>query len=158
MFRIALALLFILRLRFPADKSLFEVTRERYGVDGVRTLRRLESVSRRREKAALDLDFLKRCLDGEIFPKFLRIKLYRENLTRTSMYKEFQLKLLENEINSKKQAIIHWDKVVTSIKNDLRRVVSVLDYIHFSSFVDRSVDSLRKNVTVTQKKKYVALL
>ena len=118
MFRIALVLLFILRLRFPANKSLFEVARERYGVDGVRTLRRLESVSRRREKTALDLDFLRRCLDSEIFPKFLRIELYKKNLTKTSMYKEFQLKLLENEINSKQRAIIHWEKVVTSVKSD----------------------------------------
>ena len=54
-------------------------------------------------------------------------------------------------------AVLHWDKVVLSIRIDLRSTVTLLDYIHFTSFVDRSVDKLKKNVTVTQKRKFVNL-
>ena len=48
------------------------------------------------------------------------------------MYKEFQLKLLENEMNAKKQAVLHWDKAVLVVRTDLRSTVILLDYFNTS--------------------------
>ena len=56
-----LALLFLIRLRFPLDKSITYVLRSRYGNLMVKELRKFEKVDYSLQKCKLDLTFLMAC-------------------------------------------------------------------------------------------------
>lgn len=137
--RCLLALLFIIRLRFPRNRNFIRLLEERYGRLGVQTLRKCENDRKKLEKAKLDLQFLSLCLYHEVYPRFLRIRLYREGLYDTALYKKFQFDLLEVEINSKRKLCESLCVVVASSLDAAKRVFSRLDYVHFESFVDASV-------------------
>ena len=157
MFPLTLALLFLIRLRFPSNKSLFQVIRERYGAATVKTVRQWESVSRKCEKLALNEDFLMRCLNHGIFPKFLKFRLYRRSLTRTDIYKGFQSQLLEREIWQQRRLKKRQESVMSSLNLEVRNSVSWIDYNHVSHFVSNSVHKLSKQVTNTHRKKFTYL-
>ena len=157
LFPVTLVFLFLIRLRFPAHKSLFQITRERYGPHTVGLLRKLEKNSRLLDKARLDEDFLKRCLDQQVIPKFLRFKLYRQNLRNTQIYKEFQRQLLEKEILNKQVHIRKLKEVVCQLENRLKNIVCRLDFIHFKHFIDNSVCKLHNNVETVHRRKFTSL-
>ena len=157
MFPFTLALLFIIRLRFPSNKSLFQVIRERYGAATVKAVRQWESASRRSEKIALDVDFLVRCLTHGIVPKFLKIKLYRKSLTRTDVYRDFQRQLLEKEIWQKRRLQKHQKTIMLRLSLDVKKKLSWIDYNHVSNFVSNSVCKLNKNVTSIHRNKFTSL-
>ena len=98
---ITTVVLFLLRLRFPSNKSLFSVIRGRYGTPVTKGIRKWERVATRLEKARLDEEFLRRCHTDVIIPKFLRFKCYRRNLKHSPVYLDCQLNLLRNEIDYK---------------------------------------------------------
>ena len=156
-FPVALVFLFIIRLRFPANKSLFEITRERYGLHTVRLLRQLESSSRKLDKSQLDEDYLKRCLNQDVIPKFLRFKLHRSSLRRTDVYQEFQRQLLEKEIRFKQRATQRLKQAVSQLQNRLKCNVSFIDYVHLKQFVDNSVLKLHKNICNVHRRKFTKL-
>ena len=79
--------------------------RERYGQDGIRLFHQIEDNRRKLEKLLLDRDFLIKCKIYNVFPKFLRFKLYKGSLENSKFYKSWQTKLLNNEINEKRKAI-----------------------------------------------------
>ena len=67
----SLALLFLIWLRFPLDKSITHVLRSRYGNLMVKELPKFEKVDYSLRKSKLDLTFLMACLHNNIIPKFL---------------------------------------------------------------------------------------
>ena len=102
MFRIlTLVLLFLIKIRFPKIKGFIEVLKDRYGLDSVRNYRKLERIDLKLKKASLDLEFLETCKKYETIPKFLYFKTYNRKFNSTLLYKSFQFKLLDFEINSK---------------------------------------------------------
>ena len=58
---IALVFLFIARVRFPSGMSIVKVLRNRYGLDLVKNVRKLEKIDWKYSKIQLDLEFLKTC-------------------------------------------------------------------------------------------------
>ena len=95
--------LFLLRLRFPANQSIFSVIRGRYGVEATKDLRQWERTAKQLAKAELDEELLRRCHTDSVIPKFLKFRLYRQNLRNSPVYKDCQLFLLENEIEYKRR-------------------------------------------------------
>ena len=77
---VAIALLFIIRLRFPREKTLREIITGRYSDDTFRMYRRLEKAERKLKKLQCDLDFLRNCELQNLTPKFLHMKLYHPRL------------------------------------------------------------------------------
>ena len=68
---ISLALLFMIRVRFSADKSTAYILRSRYGNKLVKQVRKFENIDYKLRKCKLDIVFLKTCLESNIIPKFL---------------------------------------------------------------------------------------
>ena len=68
---ISLALLFMIRVRFSADKSIAYILRSRYGNKLVKQVRKFENIDYKLRKCKLDIVFLKTCLESNIIPKFL---------------------------------------------------------------------------------------
>ena len=76
MFIFSLALLFIIRLRFPPHKSVYSIILDRYDVEGLHAIRAFEKVDYKLEKVRADARFLECCLQNNLSPKFLQFKLY----------------------------------------------------------------------------------
>ena len=72
---LALVFLFLLKLRFPGNKSIAEITHKRYGADAVKHLRKFEKLDFKIWKNKVDLKFLQMCRQEELTPKFLNFKL-----------------------------------------------------------------------------------
>src|SRR5678815_2095923 len=60
--------------------------------------RELEVKSKTYIKTKADIEFLNYCKDNQLLPNFLKIRLYNNNLQDNVITKNFQLKLLDNEI------------------------------------------------------------
>ena len=58
---IVLVFLFIAKVRFPSGMSIVKVLRNRYGLDLVKNVRKLEKIDWKYSKIQLDLEFLKTC-------------------------------------------------------------------------------------------------
>ena len=100
---IAIVFLFLIRLRFPQNESLFTTIRRRYGAETTKDLRKWERAAKQLMKAELDEELLLRCHTECVVPKFLKFKIYRENLRNSPAYKDCQQVLLRNEIDYKRR-------------------------------------------------------
>ena len=122
---VSLALLFLIKLRCGASVNTINYIATNYGEEGRRLLRRYENHSRKLQKAKLDFDYLVKCKIYNVFPKFLKFKLYKKALYSNPCYKSFQTKLLNNEINFKKRSI----QLLSSGKSEL--LVNVKSFFFF---------------------------
>ena len=119
-----LSITFLLRIRFPKNKPLFEIIRSRYGESIVKNIRKWEKTAKKLEKAALDVEFLCLCSSQNVIPKFLKFKLYRENLHSTPVYRNIQQTLLENEIKFKRRALNKLKKLNQNASNIVKDQVN----------------------------------
>ena len=97
---ISLALLFLVRLRFPVDKSIACVLRSRYGNTVVKDIRKFEKIGFALQKCKLDLLFLEACLGNQVIPKFLNYRLSNLHLKTSRAYHACRLKLLIQTIKN----------------------------------------------------------
>ena len=94
---ISLALLFLVRLRFPVDKSIACVLRSRHGNAVVKDIRKFEKIDFTLRKCKLDLLLLETCLENQIIPKFLNFRVSNLHLKTSRAYHACQLKLLHSK-------------------------------------------------------------
>lgn len=114
LFTISLVFLFIMKIRFPTSTPINRIIATRYSAEVLHTFRKYEQIITKQTKATLDLKFLHACVAYNVFPKFLKFKLYKASLENTNEYRKFQQKLLENEIKQKKQLC---DKLTNDANN-----------------------------------------
>ena len=159
MIRVAIfAFNFLINLRIKQlDKSVPLHIRSRYGDNGVQLYRAFEKSSRSLEKNKLDLDFLTKCKVYNIFPKFLRFKLYKRSLQTSKFYKAWQSKLLVHEINFKKRAISSSERELHRCAASIKSTFSLLDTAVVRRFVQRQVDHLHRTTVATHCKKLESL-
>ena len=75
---ISLVLLFIIRIRFPADKSIadiFDILRYRYGNTLVKEVRKFEKIDYKLRKCKLGIVVLETYLGNKTIPKFLNFRV-----------------------------------------------------------------------------------
>ena len=77
---LSLVFLFILRLRFPSDKSIANVVGSCYNDKIVKLTRRFEQLDFKIRKNEADLDFLQLCQQNNLIPKFLNFKVASSSL------------------------------------------------------------------------------
>ena len=100
----ACVLLFIIKCRFPAKKSIADIIRGRYGEDTLVKIRRLEKLDFKLRKCDLDLEFLEICLENKIVPNFLKFKVPNSALKDSKVYRDCQQRLLKQELSNKKRS------------------------------------------------------
>ena len=130
---IALVFLFIILIRFPRGKSIADIIRNRYGEDFVKEIQRLDKCDFKLRKCHLDLRFLLDFKKNGVIPKFLRFKLANRHLKNSHVYKKCQIRLLEEEIKSKRKRINNLEKDTQRVKEELQRTLSVLDFSYICS-------------------------
>ena len=72
---LAYVLLFAIKCRFPANKSVAEIIRRRYDGNVLTKIRRLEKLEFKLRKCDLDVEYFQICLDNNLIPKFVRFKM-----------------------------------------------------------------------------------
>lgn len=100
----AYVLLFIIKCRFPGNKSIADIIRGRYDDNILTKIRRLEKLDFKLRKFDLDVEFLHICLENNLTPNFLKFKVTNSALRSSKAYKECQLKLLRQEVSNKKSS------------------------------------------------------
>ena len=153
LFTATLVVLFLLKLRFPRNTPISQVLRQRYGHASLRVFRNYEQASTKLVKKKLDLKYLISCKSYNVFPKFLSFKLYRKTLCNSNLYKSWQRKLLNNEIETKRKKIINYETHVSQCSESLRNLMSHLDFYCLCGFVRRKVEKTKTNVSKIHEKK-----
>ena len=95
---LTLVFLLLLKLRFPANKSVVAIICKRHGVDAVKRLRKLEKLHFKIRTNETDLGFSKMCHQEGLTPKFLNFKLVNSSSKHSGTYKQCQSMLLKAEI------------------------------------------------------------
>ena len=149
----ALVILFILKLRFPRGTPISAVIQRRYGRQGITLFRRLEKTTLKLKKCECDLLFLSKCKAYETLPKFLYFKLYKKNLLNSKLYRKWQFKLLNIEINAKQRNIKRLKELKTKLSDDLRSLTSFLDYYYLISFITKIIHKTIAIIKKTQERK-----
>ena len=81
----------------------------------------------------MNLRLLLDCKKNGVIPKFLRFKLANRHLKNSHVYKKCQIRLLEEEIKSKRKRINTLEKDTQRVKEELQRTLSVLDFSYICS-------------------------
>lgn len=153
MFYSVLALLFIIRLRFPKDVSVADIIRRRYGAPVLHLDRKYEKHLYKLEKLKCDASFLDTCIKHGLTPNFLRFKVYNDGLRRSRLYRNCQSMFLRNELQSKQRGINSVNNEVSAIRNQLKPSVSWLDFSHLDSLAKKANHSKTERARYVQYKK-----
>ena len=84
---LSMVFLFIVRLRFPSDKLIANVTRSRCNDEIVKQIRRFGKLHFKIRKNETDLDFLQSCQQNNLIPNFLNFKVASSSLRFSRAYK-----------------------------------------------------------------------
>ena len=125
--------LFLARVWFPKSKSIAEVIPARYNKNTFKRIRKLEKLDYRLRKAELDLEFLCKCNDNNVIPKFLNFRVANNHLKFSTTYKQCQSNLLREEIRQKKSTVRILQKEFTCLKASLQNVLNLIDFAHVST-------------------------
>ena len=119
-----------MRLRFPRHLSTIKVLRKRYGDVTVGKVREFEKLDFKYSKVLLDIDFLNTCLKNNIIPKFVQFLVSNKDLRNSTAYRQYQIKLLKQEISNKKRNLRTLRRGLTSVRNELSLKLSFIDLNH----------------------------
>ena len=97
--------LFLIGLRFPKSKSISDILCRRYSQSTLKKIRKVEKLDYRLRKTELDLEFLLRVRDSNVIPNFWNFLVSSHYLKASLTYRQYQLKLLQEEIRHKKSDI-----------------------------------------------------
>ena len=149
----AYILLFVIKCRFPAHKSVADIIRERYDENVLSKVRKLEKLDFKARKSQLDYEFLQICSDNNLTPKFLNFKVTNHQLRSSKTYRDCQTKLLKEELANRKSNHRVKENEFKNLKEDLVRTLSVVDYTHLISLFTKSNDAILSKCQNVHKKK-----
>ena len=143
---ISLALLILVRLRFPVDKSIAYFLRSRYGNTVTKDIRKFEDIDFVLRNCKFDLLFLEACLENQVIPKFLNFGISSLHLKTSHAYYSCQLKLLPEEITLKRSRMKTLEKDFNTRKRKLRGTLGAIDYTSVCClFLNKNDKKLKTN-------------
>ena len=153
MYVTCLCILFLIKLRWPANKSVYNVIYERYGADILKCVRIYEKDVNRYNKAGLDIKFLEKCCLYNITPKFTNLKLHNEKYQNTPQCKRFKKELVELEIKEHAARRTIFQQSFQKASEILRDHLTNIDYNHLTRVIEtRARRSLEKTRRRHEKK------
>ena len=153
MFAYALVLLFLIRIRFPRNTPINEIIIRRYGRPVLQQYRSVEKNYFKMRKLEDDIRFLNLCKDYNIIPKFLKFKVYNVRLYTTKLYRSWLFKLLDTEIRNQSKKLKNCVNVYESTMNELKVVLSYIDFKCLTSIAKSNGDKKMINVLITHNRK-----
>ena len=143
---------FLLLLKFGRT-TFFEVISRNHGSRCRKLIFRCVDLKKKLAKCDLDIDFLTTCKTYNIFPKFLRFKLYRKSLQTSEAYKTFQNELLANELSSKTKRAEQLRKQYGEIRDRLRVQLSFFEMRMFNLHEHEILETFVNKCKITHQKK-----
>ena len=132
---ISLAVLFLIRIRFPVDKSIAYILRSMYGNTLIIEVRKFENINYKLQKCKLGVAFFEASLENKIIPNFLNFCVSDLHLRTSRAYHSCQFKLLREEIPVKKSKVKTFEKDFYMLKRKLREILRIIAYsMHFVCF------------------------
>ena len=148
----------IIHIRFPKGKSNANIIRSIYGEAFIRIMHKFEISDYKLRKVHLDLRFLLEFKKNNLIPKFLQFELANRHLYNSVVYKKCQIKLLEEEIRTKRKRINILEKDANRIIEKLQGTLSSLDFSYIYSFFLVANDKSVLHHSNIQKQKLKSLL
>ena len=118
---------FLLLLKF-GKATLFDVITRNHGSQCRKLVLRCVDLHKKLSKCELDVDFLKSCKTYEIFPKFLRFKLYKKSLQTSKAYQNFQHQLLDQELSSRSERAVQLRQQHAELQSSLQCQLSFFEF------------------------------
>ena len=140
---ICLVVKFLLLLHLSKER-LFDVIKRDNGRCTLKSCLAYINNLKKEEKCKLDIDFLVSCKTYEIFPKFLRFKLYKKSLHSSSFYKSWQNKLLDQEIQFKKRRRTELKLKCDELRTRLRQELTFFKFFWLLNVIDDIVSTFKK--------------
>ena len=100
------------------------------------------------KKAKLDLEYLQTCKKNNVISKILGFKLANRQLPSSHAYNICQKRLLNEEMSDKHKAVRTLAFSVTSLKNELKSVLNIIDFVHIKTVF---LTSNNKNILKVRK-------
>ena len=157
MFALAFILLFVIRQRFPSNRSIANIVTKRYGQPILHIVRKFESLDFKHRKLLLDLEFLNNCIKHELVPSFVRFKVSNHQLKTSKVYKDCQMKLLRQEVANKKSRLTVLSKKLSQLKTEVRNKISWIDFAHISNCFLKRNDKVLNKARLVQENKLLNL-
>ena len=154
----AIVFLSLIGLRFPHSKSLSQIIRRGYGDKSIKRLCKFEKIDFRLRKAELDLEFLVKCRDNNVIPKFFNFRLANRSLRFSLTYAHCQPNLLLEEIRLKKSNVRVLKKEFENLRSSLQQQINSIDFSYICSKFLKIKDLRLKSNSVVQQKKFCNLL
>ena len=141
--------MFVARLRFPAQDSIIQILRSRYGDGLVKKVWKFEKFDFKYRKSLLNLEYLESCKKEKLIPKFLQFKVANKRLEPSEAFLSCQRRLLNQEMSIKCKTIRAINTKITSMKKNLYNEMSFIDYLHVVTKClvsnDKNIYEIRKN-------------
>ena len=154
---VVLVLMFLIRLKKKSFRNVSDYILSSYGEDVQKLYRKYYNISRKCLKVDLDLDFLKKCKIYNIFPKFLRFKLYKKCLQSSKFYKSWQTKLLLKEIQFKNNSRKLIGTQLSDVRDSLRQQLSLLDFAIVNNHIHSELQIFEQTTKATHSSKLLKL-
>ena len=106
----------------------------------------------------MDLEYLLLCRDSNVIPNFFNFGVSSHYLKASLTYRQFQLKLLQEEIRHKKSDIRVLKKEFNSSHSSLKHESSFIDLSHISSLFLRSDNRILTSKSAIQQKRLCNLV
>ena len=110
--------LFILKLTKNAIFNVPSIIKRHYSSQNLRTLRHLERLKRKHVKRLCDIQFLKTCLLYNLKPAMSRFKLHNPRAERKKSYRNYQNKLMKDEIRGHIKRAHELEKQMTEMEEE----------------------------------------
>lgn len=147
-----LILRFLLLLK-PTRESLFDIISRDHGRATVKEIFNLIADEKKKVKCDLDINFLQTCKSSDIFPKFLRFKLYKKSLQNSQLYRKWQNELLDQELNFKKGRQRELDRSRTDKRRLLYQKLTLFQYFWLTTEVRDTVSTYARKHEVIHARK-----
>lgn len=153
MYKFVLAICFLINILDNKISNIYDYVFNHYGEDQKKMVREYYNVKRKYEKSVLDLAFLMKCKVYNIFPKFLRFKLYRRTLQSSTFYRSWQTKLLNNEIKLKKKSRDDLQIRTSELSENVKNSVSAIDNAVINIRINRLLKRFIEDTSTTHQNK-----
>ena len=142
MLHLPFVLLFLLHVRLARCHNFPEYLWVRYGNQTLPSYRGLGTSLKKQRKAELDSEFLLYCQINNVFPNFIKFKLYWESLHHSVLYKDTTAKLLEIKILYITRRDCPKNKQNTeTLFRFLCNLLSFLDCVPLKHFVNKRINA-----------------
>ena len=125
---IALCITFILRIINPRNKNIYTYLNEKYGQSVVLKYKHLMKISLKLIKGKHDENFLNICANHNLYPNFLNFKLSIKRLQSSHLQRQFQRKLLNNELRHKRSLIRQHERNYNERLCEFKECTSLVSY------------------------------